>query len=139
MKGLTVHHHHQPQTDPEGDRDAALMGRIRTLIDGVDLDCACRTRLNEALARFSALEHRRTLRRHLVRARQHRERVKAILDFLQEVDDLLTSEPDHSVHTELALLFEEVAAIATEGAASMHRLAELTARQDAAGHDGDGK
>lgn len=136
MKGLSVHHHYQAQIEPDGDRDAALMGRILTLIDGVARDCACRTRLNQALARFSALEHRRTLHRHLALARQHRERVKAILDFLQEVDDLLTSEPDHSVHTEMALLFEEVAAIATEGAASMHRLAELAASQDEAGWDG---
>lgn len=134
MKGPANCHQHQP--DPEGNRDAALIGRIRKLIDGVDLDCACRSRLDEALSRFTALEHRRMLRQHLVRARQHRERVKAIVDFLQEVDDLLTTEPDHSVYTELALLFEEVAAIATEGAASMHLLATLRAEHEGHGADG---
>lgn len=110
-----------------------MVMRIRKLIDNVELDCECRSRLDEALARFTALEDRRMLRQHLVRARQHRERIKAILDFLQEVDDLVTVEPDRSVYTELALLFEEVAAIATEGAASMHRLAELRAQRDGEG------
>lgn len=132
MNELSFHHHYQAHIVPEDDRDAALMRRIGTLIDGVARDCACRKQLNQALARFSTLEHRRTLHRHLAHARQQRERIKAILDFLQEIDELVTSEPDQSVHTELALLFEEIAAIATEGAASMHRLASLAARQDEA-------
>ena len=88
-------------------------------------------RLNEALARFSALEEQRTMRQHLVLARQHRERIKAIVDFLQEVDDLMINEPDRSVYTELALLFEEIASIATEGAASMHSLADLRPEDEA--------
>lgn len=106
-----------------------MVRRIRTLIDGIDLDCECRARLDDALTRFAALEHRRMLRHHLVRARQHRERIKALLDFLQEVDDLVAAEPDRGVYTELALLFEEVCAVATEGAASMHHLAGLGAGQ----------
>lgn len=122
------HHHHAP---PEEQRDAAVIRRIRTVIDSVELDCECRARLNEALARFSALEEQRTMRQHLVLARQHRERIKAIVDFLQEVDDLMINEPDRSVYTELALLFEEIASIATEGAASMHSLADLRPEDEA--------
>lgn len=122
------HHHHPP---PEEQRDAAVIRRIRTVIDSVELDCECRARLNEALARFSALEEQRTMRQHLVLARQHRERIKAIVDFLQEVDDLMINEPDRSVYAELALLFEEVASIATEGAASMHSLAALRPEDEA--------
>ncbi len=122
------HHHHAP---PEEQRDAAVIRRIRTVIDSVELDCECRARLNEALARFSALEEQRTMRQHLVLARQHRERIKAIVDFLQEVDDLMINEPDRSVYTELALLFEEIASIATEGAASMHSLAALRPEDEA--------
>ena len=129
MKGPTIHH----PADPDGRRDAALVARIRQVIDRVDLDCECRGRLDEALARFSALEHRRVLRQHLVRARQHRERIKAILDFLQEVDELLTTEPDRSVYTELALLCEEAAAIAAEGASALHGLAALRAGHEAEG------
>lgn len=126
---------HQQRIAHEGTRESAVVRRIRTLIDGIDLDCECRMRLDEALSRFTALEHRRMLRRHLVRARQDRERIKAILDFLQEVDDLITTEPDPSVYTELALLFEEVSAVATEGAASMHHLVRLSAgiEKDGAG------
>jgi hypothetical protein len=106
--------------------EANVVRRIKTLIEGVDLDCECRARLNDALARFATLEHRRMLRQHLVRARQHRERIQAILGFLQEVDELVTTEPDRSVYNELALLFEEVAVIAKDGASAMNRLASLS-------------
>lgn len=123
--------YHHPHPVPEEPRDAAVIRRIRTVIDSVELDCECRARLDEALARFSALEEQRTLRQHLVLARQHRERIKAILDFLQEVDDLMVSEPDRSVYSELALLFEEVASIATEGASAMHSLAAMRQERDA--------
>lgn len=136
MKELSVHHPYQTRPESEGDPDAALMRRISTLIDGVARNCACRKQLNQALASFSALEHRRMLHKHLAHARQQRERIKAILDFLQEIDELVPSEPDQSVHTELALLFEEVAAIAAEGAASMHRLAALATLQGEAGCNG---
>ena len=115
--------HHAPA--PEEPRDAAVIRRIRGVIDTVELDCECRARLDEALGRFAALEQQRTVRHHLTLARQHRERIKAILDFLQEVDHLMVSEPDHSVYAELSLLFEEVAVIANEGAASMRSLAAL--------------
>ena len=124
----SFHHHQHP--GHEEPREAAVVRRIRTVIDSVELDCECRARLDDALARFSALEQQRTMRQHLVLARQHRERIKAILDFLQEVDDLMISEPDHSVYAELALLFEEVASIATEGASAMHSLAVLSPDPD---------
>lgn len=122
-----------PPAIPSHDPDASVVRRIRKLIDNVELNCECRVRLDEALARFTALEDRRVLRQHLVQGQQHRERIKAILDFLQEVDELVTTEPDRSVYTELALLFEEVSAIAAEGAASMHRLAELREQRDGEG------
>lgn len=112
---------------PEEPRDAAVIRRIRTVIDSVELDCECRARLDDALARFGALEQQRMRRQQLTLARQHRERIKAILDFLQEVDHLMVNEPDGSVYGELALLFEEISVIATEGAAAMHGLEALRA------------
>lgn len=115
-----------PANFAEDPAEATVMRRIRTLIEGVDLDCECRARLNDALARFATLEHRRMLRQHLVRARQHREKIEAILGFLQEVDELVATEPDRSVYKELALLFEEVAVIAKDGASAMNRLAVLS-------------
>ena len=111
----------------EDPAEATVIRRIRTLIEGVDLDCECRERLDGALARFTTLEHRRMLRRHLTQARQDRERIEALLGLLQEVDDLVATEPDRSVYKELALLFHEVAAIAKEGAAAMNSLAALAA------------
>jgi len=112
---------------PEEPRDAAVIRRIRTVIDSVELDCECRARLDDALARFGALEQQRMRRQQLTLARQHRERIKAILDFLQEVDHLMVNEPDGSVYGELALLFEEISVIATEGAVAMHGLEALRA------------
>ncbi len=105
----------------------SVVRRIKTVIAGVDLDCECRARLDEALTRFTALEQRRVQREHLVRARQHRERIEAIVDLLREVDELAAAEPDRSVYTELALLFDEVAATAGEGALCMRSLAILPA------------
>lgn len=127
--------HHRPLAVPESRRNASVVKRIRKVIDNVELDCECRARLDDVLTRFTMLEDRRVLRQQLVRARQHRERIKAILDFLQEVDDLITTEPDRSVYTELALLFEEVAAIAAEGADSLHRLGALRAEHEREGSD----
>ena len=115
----------------EEPRDAAVIRRIRTVIDTVELDCECRARLDDALARFGALEQQRMRRQQLALARQHRERIKAILDFLQEVDHLMVNEPDGSVYGELALLFEEISVIATEGAAAMHGLEALRGSDDA--------
>jgi hypothetical protein len=119
------HFPHAHAHAPEEPRDAAVIRRIRTVIDTVELDCECRARLDDALARFGALEQQRARREQLAAARQHRERIKAILDFLQEVDHLMVNEPDHSVYGELALLFEEISVIATEGAAAMHGLEAL--------------
>ena len=57
----------------EDPAEATVIRRIRTLIEGVDLDCECRERLDGALARFTTLEHRRMLRRHLTQVRQDRD------------------------------------------------------------------
>ncbi|RUM95113.1 hypothetical protein EET67_25115 [Pseudaminobacter arsenicus] len=105
--------------------DAAIVRRIRTLIDSAGLDCQCRDRLDDALARFAKLEHRRVQREHLARARQDRERIAAILTFLQDIDELAANESDPSVYMELALLFDEVIATADDGARSLRQLATL--------------
>lgn len=128
--GTLTQFHFYPHSAAADRRDETVIRRIRTVINSVELDCECRARLNEALGRFNALERQRSMRQHLVMARQHRERIRAILDFLQEVDDLMISENDRSVYVELALLFEEVAAIAVEGAGAMHRLADHPAADE---------
>jgi hypothetical protein len=70
-----------------------------------------------------ALEHRRIVRRSLVDACTQRERIKALLVFLGELDDLGSTEPDQSVYVEMAYLFEDVASAARHGADLMRQLA----------------
>lgn len=100
-----------------------IFSRLAVVISNAGLDCECKSRLDDALARFSALERRRLVRRHLFNARSHRERIEASLGFLAELDDVEANEPDHSVYTEIALLFDDIADAAREGANAMRQLA----------------
>lgn len=82
----------------------AVVGRLANLIKDARLDCECRSRLDETLARFTALEVRRAAREHLANARCQRERIEAILFFLQDLDEMGAAERDRSVYMDLALL-----------------------------------
>lgn len=99
--------------------------RLAAVIRDVELDCDCRTRLDEALARFAALEGRRTARAHLADARRQRERIEAVLAFLKDLDELVATESDRSVFAEIAGLFDDIAAAAAEGSRALQTLAEL--------------
>ncbi|RWB26214.1 MAG: hypothetical protein EOQ43_31400 [Mesorhizobium sp.] len=88
----------------------------------VQLDCGCRSRLDEALARFAALEEQRTACEYLSTARQQRERINAVLFFLQDLDELVATESDRSVYLDIALLFEDIATTAKAGAFAMRQL-----------------
>ncbi|TPJ54830.1 hypothetical protein [Mesorhizobium sp. B2-6-4] len=102
--------------------DMAVVGRLANLIKDARLDCECRSRLDETLARFTALEVRRAAREHLANARSQRERIEAILFFLQDLDEMGAAERDRSVYMDLALLFDDIASTAKEGAFSMRQL-----------------
>ncbi|MDB4273641.1 hypothetical protein N9867_00435 [bacterium] len=112
----------RPHGRPAGD---ASFRRLAAVIREVELDCACRGRLDAALARFAALEGRRAARAHLADARRQCEKIEAILAFLKELDELVVSESDRSVFAEVALLFEDVAAAAADGSRALRALAEL--------------
>lgn len=86
-----------------------LIGRLQRVLRPEDLDCACRERLNGALARFDEQERRRETRRRLASAREHKERIASILHFLSELDALTEAESDRTVFEEFALLFVEIA------------------------------
>jgi hypothetical protein len=103
---------------------SAVVHRLNTLLKGVELDCGCRSRLQDALARFEALECRRTAREHIQEARRQRERIEAILFFLKDLDELAPGEADGSVYTEIVLLFEDIAAIARKGSDAMRQLSD---------------
>ncbi|UDL90632.1 hypothetical protein LGH82_04625 [Mesorhizobium sp. PAMC28654] len=102
--------------------DMAVVGRLANLIKDARLDCECRSRLDETLARFTALEVRRAAREHLANAHTQRERIEAILFFLQDLDEMGTAERDRSVYLDVALLFDDIANTAREGAFSMRQL-----------------
>lgn len=61
-------------------------------------------------------------RRRLAAARDHKERIFALLAFLSELDTLTEAESDRSVFEELALLFIEIASSAEAGAAALREL-----------------
>jgi len=96
------------QMDAATSSASQLIGRLRRVLRPEALDCACRERLNGALARFDEQERRRDMRRRLAAAREHKERIAAILHFLSELDALTEAEADRTVFEEFALLFAEI-------------------------------
>lgn len=99
-----------------------LIGRLRRVLRPEDLNCVCRETLDGALDRFDQLERRRAWRRQLATARDHKERISALLVFLSELNALTEAESDRSVFEELALLFIEIARSAEAGAAALREL-----------------
>jgi hypothetical protein len=99
-----------------------LIARLQNVLMRTDLDCRCREILSNALARFSDLEVRRLSRRSLIRAREHKERIVAILSLLAELNQMTESEQDRTVFIEMALLFDEIGHSAAAAAAAVHDL-----------------
>ena len=102
--------------------EAAIVARLAVLIDGLALDCECRSRLDELLARFGEWEKVRARLQELSAARASRERIEAISLSLHELDELGANEPDRSVYAEMALLFDEIADMAILGARRLRQL-----------------
>lgn len=105
--------------------DAAVVARLAVLIDGLALDCECRSRLDEMLTRFGEWEKVRARLQHLSAARASRERIEVVSLSLSELDELGANEPDRSVYAEMALLFDEIADLAILGARSLRQLSTL--------------
>ena len=116
----------QEQGDVGPYPQSIVVRRLTTLMKGVQLDCDCRARLEDALSRFEALECRRTVREHIEDARRQRAKISAILFFLKDLDELATGDADRSVYDEIALLFEDIAAIARKGSEAMRQLSGST-------------
>ena len=113
--------------DVEQYQRTTAVRRLANVLKGVELDCECHDRLDQALARFEALENRRTAREQLANARRQRERIEAVLYFLQDLDELAPTERDHSIYTDIALLFDDIAVAANDGARSMRHLSSSPA------------
>jgi len=101
-----------------------LVLRLQRVLLAVDLDCACRARLEGALNRFTSLERRRQNRTALATAREQKDQIIARLAFLAELDEITERESDQTVFEEMALLFDEIGASAANAAAVI-RLAPL--------------
>jgi hypothetical protein len=94
-----------------------LIARLQIVLTRTDLDCSCRELLSGALERFSDLEARRLSRRSLLRARDHKDRIAAILALLSELNQLTENERDRTVF--VALLFDDIGHSAAAGAAAL--------------------
>jgi hypothetical protein len=111
-----------PPFDAPPEDARALIGRLRQVLLPAGLDCQCRETLAGALDRFSLLEQRRLSRRHLAQARDHKERIIALLSFLSELDQMTETESDRTVFIEMAMLFLEIARSAQAGASALQAL-----------------
>jgi hypothetical protein len=99
-----------------------VVARLTTVVRNARLDCECRSQLDKALDRFAAMERRRTMRGDLSYACNQRRKIESLLLFLQDLDDLKATEQDCSVFQDIALLFDDIANAAREGADAMRRL-----------------
>lgn len=96
-----------------------LISRLKVVLTRADLDCRCRDLLGGALDRFSDLEEKRLSRRSLTTARDHKERIAAILTLLSELNQITENERDRTVFVEMALLFDEIGHSAQIAAAAL--------------------
>lgn len=113
-----------PEMTPTLDDTASLIERLRRVLLFSELDCRCRDTLALALDRFSTLERRRLSRHGLAQAREHKDRITAILSLLSELDQVTEGERDRSVFEEMALLFIEIGNSAQAGAIALRAIEE---------------
>jgi hypothetical protein len=106
---------------------ASTVARLAGLINEAGLDCRCRSKLDETLSRFASLEIGPAAREHLTNARHQRAAIETILLFLQDLDEIGEAERDSSVYQDFALLFDDIATIARDGALSMRLLGQFAA------------
>lgn len=111
-----------PGTLDRAENAGQLTQRIRNLISTVALDCDCRQRVNDALQRFVTQEQARHDRRCLSDARQQRASIAALVELLGELEEVSWQEGDRSVFAELAHIFDDIAHLATQGAAAMQQI-----------------
>lgn len=124
--------HHTGNTAEEtATHSAAIVARLADMLRQAQLECMCETQLHETLTHFAALEQRRVTDTHFLNARDRREQIETMLYFLNDLDELGPAEQDRSVYADIALLFEDIARAAHEGAYSMWQLAQRTTRETA--------
>lgn len=105
---------------------ANLIARISNVLTEIDLNCECRSRVRDAIARFETLEDTRQAHHALAQARNHRHRIGALMALLADLDEIGWNEADSSIYLELSDLFEDIATAAREGAAATRQLDRRT-------------
>lgn len=118
-----------PPPPPVDGAVAAAIRRVGAIVGGLELDCACRARVDEALARFAALEEARARRERILAARSELARIEGLVGLLAELHEIGAAEPDTSVFTELERLFLDVSEAATRAAAGMREAQTTPTRQ----------
>ncbi len=118
MRPLRLAQHHPGAGSARQD----ALERVRRIIDTLDLDCACRSNLEQALDRLCALDLVRENRQAFRRARQARVTITLLVELLADLEETPLGETDVSVFAEFAQLFESIAAEAACGAAALHGL-----------------
>lgn len=113
---------------PERENANALMTRLQAVLAHTDLDCECKEIVRQAIDRFASLEQRRVARHCMASARDHKERIATILALLQELNQITEIEPDRTVFTEMAMLFEDIAASAESAANSLRSVTDSSFR-----------
>ena len=106
-------------------RQSDLSLRLHRVLSSAELDCECRTKLDQALDRFSALETRRQLRSGLKEARHRRNLIADQISYLADIDEITENESDLSVFKEMALLFDEIANQADKAAEVLREIESL--------------
>lgn len=101
-----------------------LIQRMQRLIDCAGLDSGCRQKIAGMLTRFADLERCRAHRASLATARDCRNRISSLLNFLNELDEAGEFDDDCGVFLELALLFDDIGASAKSGALALRSMAE---------------
>ncbi len=86
--------------------------------------------LDHALRRFADLEQQRHRRQLIADARAQAIRIKSLLEFLRDLDEITISEPDGSVFAEITCLFDDIAEAANAGAKSMRSVENIVAYED---------
>lgn len=109
--------------EPSRHVDVSL--RLHRMLSSAQLDCQCRTKLDEALDRFSVLENRRQLRHGLKEARHRRNLIVDQLSYLADIDEITEDETDFTVFQEMALLFDEIVNQAGKAADVLRKIETL--------------
>ena len=108
------------------DRTIAKGPGLSNVLTEIDLNCECRSRVRNAIARFETLEDTRQANHALAPARNHRHRIGTLTALLADLYEIGWNEAESSIYLELSDLFEDIATAAREGAAATRHLHRRT-------------